>query len=254
MEIDTRSNPFSTSAVGGGELTQATEESMGREDFLKLLMAQLEHQDPLSPVENHEFVAQLATFSSLEQQMVANQRLEELQLAQLSASNAQLASFIGQDVTARGDQVSITGGDVEPLGFVLDESAAAVDITVSDAAGRIVYSGQRTNLSSGSHQEPWPGVDDSGNPLPDGTYTVSIEASDANGDPVSASTLIEGVVTGISFDNGYPELLVGDARIAPADILSIGTPGAPPESGPAAPGPNVPDNPNLPDAGVGVSS
>lgn len=255
MEIDTsQSNPFATSAVGGGELTEATGESMGREDFLKLLMAQLEHQDPLSPVENHEFVAQLATFSSLEQQMVANQRLEELQLAQLSASNAQLASFIGQDVTARGDQISITDGNVEPVGFVLDGNTSEVEITVTDSAGRIVYSGQRANLPAGSHQESWPGVDDAGNPLPDGSYSVSIEATDADGNPVSASTIVEGVVTGISFDNGYPELLVGDARIAPADILSIGTGSAGPLPGPTPPAPTPPDAQPLPGGGIDAGS
>ena len=119
-------NPISTSQdtsragmVGTGSadasLSGATQESMGRDDFLKLLMAQLEQQDPTNPLENHEFVAQLATFSGLEQQIMSNRKLEELQLGQLSASNAQLTGFIGQEIQARGDVLTVTGAGREQI-------------------------------------------------------------------------------------------------------------------------------------------
>lgn len=255
MAIDSNVlSPLQTSSLGAPTdtgLTDATQESMGREEFLKLLMAQLEQQDPMNPVENSEFVAQLATFSSLEQQITTNTRLEELQLTQLSASNAQLASFIGQEVSARGDEISIQGGTVEPIGYNLDANAQTVKMTISDAAGRVVKTIELASQSAGAHQAPWAGVDISGSPLPDGSYTVAIEATNAQGDPINASTVVTGTVTGLSFANGYPELLVGSLRLAPADIISVGGSTELPVPSPSTPQPsNAPIFPaNAPLAG-----
>jgi flagellar basal-body rod modification protein FlgD len=226
MEIGPTSplDPLAASSVGmsGSGLTEATTDTMGRDEFLKLLMAQLEHQDPMNPMENHEFVAQLATFSGLEQQILANQRLQELQLAQMSASNAQLAGFIGKQITAGGEQISLDGKKAAPIGIQLDAPADKVTITVRDAAGKIVYSGERTALSAGQHEITWPGTGANGNPLEAGVYDVEVSASDANGNPVGAAAVVTGIVTGVTFENGYPELLVGDLRVQPAQILSIG--------------------------------
>jgi len=212
----------SSSVGNSGSLSEATQSAMGRDDFLKLLMAQIEYQDPMSPLQNHEFVAQLATFSSLEQQMVSNQRLEDLQLGQMSAANAQLANFIGEDVRARGDTIALEDGESPPIGIELQGEAAAVTITIQDASGTRVAQIERTGLTAGTHDIPWPATDAQGKPLPAGTYRVSIDAKDASGTPVSASTLMSGTVTGVSFENGYPELLIGDRRIQPSQIISIG--------------------------------
>lgn len=251
MEIapTTPLDPVAASSVGtsGTGLTDATTDQMGRDEFLRLLMAQLENQDPMNPMENHEFVAQLATFSGLEQQILANQRLQELQLAQMSASNAQLAGFIGKDITASGEQIALDGKGAAPIGIQLDAPADTVKITVKNAAGKVVYSGERTSMSAGQHQITWPGTDASGNPLPAGTYQVEVSATGAGGSPVSASAIVAGVVTGVTFENGYPELLVGDLRVQPAQILSIGA-----GSGSAAPStPEPPTRPTNPDLGSG---
>ena len=250
MEIapTTTPDPTAASAVGtsgSGLLTDATADQMGRDEFLKLLMAQLEHQDPMSPMENHEFVAQLATFSGLEQQMLANTRLQELQLAQMSQSNAQLAGFIGKEITAGGDQISLDGKKVGPIGIQLGAPADSVTITVKDSNGKTVYTGERTDMAAGDHQITWPGTDKDGNTLPKGVYTVEVTATGSGGAPVDASAVVSGIVTGVTFENGYPELLVGDVRVQPAQILSIGvvdgsttptTPEQEQESDPGTPG------------------
>lgn len=225
MDIDFLSAPPTTPNSGlgvGGGLTQATQSALGREDFLKLLMAQIEYQDPMSPVENHEFVAQLATFSSLEQQVLSNQRLEELQMVQMSTANAQLSSFIGQDIRARGDTLTLDGNGGTPVGFELPSEASSVTITIKDATGQIVGEIDRDQLGAGIHSVPWPGTDTDGNPLPAGQYHLSIRASDPQGNPIAASTIVSGTVKGVSFEHGYPELVVGDHRIPPAQIISVG--------------------------------
>jgi len=203
----------------GGDMASA----LGKQDFLNLLMAQMQHQDPMEPMKDHEFVAQLATFSGLEQQMLANDRLLELQLAQISAGNAQLAGFIGQSVVARGDSITIDTGTPPPVGVQLDAAADAVDVSIRNAAGDVVSTFTAGPLGAGNHELPWSGKDADGNALPPGDYTVTVEAKDESGAAVSASPLLSGIVTGLSFENGYAELVVGDHRIAPADIISVGT-------------------------------
>ena len=82
------------------ELTAMTSKVMDKDDFLNLLITQLQNQDPLNPTDSTEFTAQLAQFSSLEQLNNVNQNLQTLQLYQASINNAQTVSFIGKEVTA----------------------------------------------------------------------------------------------------------------------------------------------------------
>lgn len=196
---------------------------MGRDDFLKLLMAQIEYQDPMDPVKNHEFVAQLATFSSLEQDVLANQRLEELQMVQMSSANAQLSAFIGQDVRAHGDAIELTTEPPGPLGIDLESAAEHVTVTVKDASGAVVAHIERDRMGAGMQNIEWSAVDESGAPLPPGLYQVSVDATDVDGNPVAASTIVSGTVRALSFENGYPELLIGDRRVQPAQIISVGS-------------------------------
>ncbi len=217
-------NPLMQSGLGNaGGLTQATD-ALGRDQFLKLLMVQLENQDPMNPMEDHEFVAQLATFSSLEQAKLTNDRLQELQYQQLSAANTQLGSLIGQTVTASGNRVAVTETSVEPIALHLPDAATDVTVRIKDASGSVVQTLTAQNLSEGTHQLGWAGTDAVGNRLPPGSYEVVVEANDADGNKIAASSLITGTVTGVTFESGYPELLIGDIRVVPAEILSVGTP------------------------------
>jgi flagellar basal-body rod modification protein FlgD len=197
--------------------------ALGKDDFLKLLMAQIQFQDPMQPMADHEFVAQLATFSSLEQQMLSNDRLLQLQLGQLSNGNAELSGFIGKEIVAKGDTLAIGSDGVPSIPAQLDGDASSVTVTVRNADGDVVSTFEAGPQTAGSHELAWSGKDASGNPLPAGNYTVAIEAKDGDGNPVGASALTRGTVTGISFENGFAELLIGSKRVRPADILSVGT-------------------------------
>lgn len=194
---------------------------MGKDEFLKLLTAQLQNQDPMNPLQNHEFVAQLAQFSSLEQQVLTNDSLGQIQMSQMGLANAQLAGFVGKEIIARGDYIHIEGGQAQPIGVELSAPASEVTITVKDETGGTVRVMTRANVGGGVQELGWDGNDGTGKPLPDGRYTIAVEATDAQGNPVQASPLTKGVVDGITFENGYPELLVGLARIIPADIITI---------------------------------
>src|SRR5918995_2871453 len=117
----------SSSGLGAGALTDALggqKEAMGQEAFLKLLVAQLQNQDPLNPQENHEFVAQLAQFSSLEQSIGINDRLDALTLQNQGMQNSQIVALVGKEATVKGDIVTLSGqGAIVPISFTLEDAA-----------------------------------------------------------------------------------------------------------------------------------
>ena len=204
----------------GGSLTNATD-GMGKDQFLQLLTAQLQNQDPLDPQKNHEFVAQLAQFSALEQQISVNENLQMMMLSQSSMANGQLSQLIGKEIVAQGDGINIDGGDAQPFNFELANPAAKVEITVYNQAGQAVATHSYTNVKAGFKSLEWPGYGSDGKHLPDGRYRFEVSATDARGNPVSANAMTRGVVSAVTFERGYPELIVGAARVLPGEIIQI---------------------------------
>ncbi len=106
-----------------GDLTGAISQNMGKEDFLNLLVTQLRYQDPLSPEDPKDFVAQLAQFSSLEQQINSNQNLKDLGEAfeslKTSQNMAQGVALLGKTVKGAGNMLSVTGGKASEASFTL---------------------------------------------------------------------------------------------------------------------------------------
>jgi flagellar basal-body rod modification protein FlgD len=225
MQVDPTS-PLAPS-TGATPLTSATG-ALGKDQFLKLLMTQLQYQDPMNPLEDHEFVAQLAQFSALEQQMLTNDQLAQVQVAQMAFSNAQMAGLIGKEVLAKGDTVDVTPGKAEPVGLQLDAAADSVKITITDADGNVVKTIERSHLTPGTHSIDWVPTGPSGQPLPAGSYHVAVEAKDGAGNSINVTPLVKGIVTGVSFESGNAEIIVdGKARVKPAEIISVSTPTVP---------------------------
>jgi len=113
--------------VDSSTFQTSEDNTLGKDDFLNLLITQLQNQDPLSPMDSTEFSAQLAQFSSLEQLSNVNENLETLLLYQGSLNNSQAVSFIGKTITASGDSVLITDGIPDNIHFELAGDASNAD-------------------------------------------------------------------------------------------------------------------------------
>jgi flagellar basal-body rod modification protein FlgD len=194
-----------------GQLTGAVNKnSMGKEDFLRLLLKQLSHQDPLNPMDSTEFTSQLTQFSSLEQLSNIGKTLDDVLSFQQSTHNAQVTNMIGKSVKVDGNSIDLRGlADVD---YNLLADATQVKLTITDGSGKIVMSRDLGAQVSGSQSVIWDGKDLSGNQLPDGTYSFAIEAADINGNPVSAETSSSGVVTGVYFEDGLTYLVMNGGR------------------------------------------
>jgi flagellar basal-body rod modification protein FlgD len=216
MEIAaTRTNPFATA-----ERAQAPTKELGKDDFLRLLTTQLGNQDPLKPMDNQAFVAQLAQFASVEQLHTLGANLETLLVAQASANQLQVAGLVGKDVLYRADGVDLAAGGSARLAASLP-SRASVVVAIQDASGATVRTLALGPREAGPLEIDWDGRSDGGEPMPAGHYTVAVTATAPDGTPVAVDARARGRVTGAAFGADGPLLLVGGSRVQLSDILEI---------------------------------
>jgi flagellar basal-body rod modification protein FlgD len=216
-----------TSALTGVSTSPSTASSqtgtsaLGQDTFLKLLTTQLQNQDPSNPVSNEEFVAQLATFSQLEELQGISGGLDSLYMVNTSMNNAAMTSLMGQTVVARSDTFHYDGEGSQSVHYDADGSATAATLTISDSDGHVVWSGDMGALESGEGEYAWDGKDMNGNALPEGDYTFSVSATDSNGESVDVQGLIVGEIDQMSFEDGSASPTVDGVDIALSDIVRL---------------------------------
>jgi flagellar basal-body rod modification protein FlgD len=215
-----------TSAVGSAaDILRDPTRVLGKDDFLRLLTVQLQNQDPMSPVQNEDFIAQLAQFSSLEQLENINSNLQsgidlDLILTQV-LNNTAAAGLIGKTVVADGGSVYLGDSGSSKINFDLDGVADHVVIRITDESGTVIRTLTQDDLPAGRGNITWDGDDDQGNRAAAGSYKVEVEAYDPEDNPVTVSSLIVGEITGVRFEDGEARLVVDGQEIGIGDILEI---------------------------------
>ena len=203
----------------GSSSTEAGE--LDKNAFLNLLVTQLQHQDPLSPLDSTQFTAQLAQYSSLEQLSNVNDNLAILQIYQASINNSQAVGFIGKTVKSLGNSVYLEE-DVSPkMHFELDEKAQEVSIYIYDSSGDLVKIVECESLEAGDQSIVWNGTDDEGDALPEGSYSFEVQASGADGGKVGATTYMIERVTGVTFEDSVTYLLAGNLKIPVSNVVEV---------------------------------
>ena len=213
-------NPTSSTTTTGG-IAATGDSTLGKDDFLQILVAQLQAQDPLAPMEGQEFASQLAQFSSLEQLTNVNGNLEASQAFDVAMSNNSAIALIGKNVDAPGDTIDLKAGEVESLSFSLDGDATDVSIDIFDSTGAKVSSIDLGAQSKGLREYVWSGTDSSGALLPAGNYTFSITASDSVGNFVPTETYAAGLVTDVIFEDGQAYAIVNGQKLAVNEISKV---------------------------------
>ncbi|HOF73181.1 MAG: flagellar hook assembly protein FlgD [Deltaproteobacteria bacterium] len=205
------------SAAGAASATPTTSgrNVIGKDEFLKMLIAQLKNQDPLNPLDGTAFTAQLAQFSSLEQLQNINTQLGSFTRQQQSLSGSQAVSLIGKEVLARGNTVQAAGSPVA-LSYQLAGDAAEGMVRIYNAAGEFVDALSFRNQKQGLNTLTW-----SPPSSLSGVCTYEVIATDRAGRAVGADTLVQGEVTGVNYRDGAVTLSVGGREIAYGDVVSV---------------------------------
>ena len=194
---------------------------MGKEDFLTLLVAQLQHQDPLNPSESTEFTAQLAQFSSLEQLQNIDGTLNGFEVYQSTLNNIQSSGFIGKTVTASGSMFGVKGANPDPIRFDLENDADNVYIQIYDNYGSFVTDVQSGARQAGEQQVAWDGRDSNGTAVADGTYDFTVMAMKTDGAVVNSTSYTTGIVTGVDYKTGGTNLLINGREVPISSVIRI---------------------------------
>jgi flagellar basal-body rod modification protein FlgD len=221
---NTTSSTSSTSnSSSSGTLTGGVQ--MGKEDFLKLLTTQLRYQNPLSPEDPKDFVAQLSQFSSLEQLINLNTKLEDSSKNAIALQNSvqlgQGVALLGKEVKAQGNSFTVSGGKAGDMSFILGANAASSTVKIYNSGGVLVRTIDLGAKNAGEVQVNWDGKDGSGNTAADGTYRFQVEAKDAKGKSLDTASYISGTVEEVLQDANKVYLKVNGRLVTLDSILSI---------------------------------
>ncbi len=197
--------------------------ALGKDEFLRLLVAQLRDQDPLSPMEADELAVQLAQFSSVEQLMNLNERIAELgafdsALAEMVSASAAVG-LLGKDVTAVTDRISLDGSGQAPIDVDVRGAGGVAIARIVDASGVELATLPLGPLAPGRQTVDFGALDQR---LPPGTYRFEIEVDDGSGTISPAVGVVQGKVTGVRYVEGGPVLVVGSMELPLASVIEVG--------------------------------
>lgn len=217
--VDSITNTTSnaTNRIGAGSTMLAS----NFETFLTLLTSQLKNQDPLSPVDSNQFTAQLTQMAGVEQQLLTNDLLKGLLAAQGGGGLAGAANYIGKEATAAWSATKFTDGGAT-WSYELASNAASATLEVVDGAGKVVWTGDAPDRTTGVHDFTWNGVASSGNAGQEGeVYSLRVVAKDAAGQALDAQVLTRGRITGVEMYDGEPYLTVGNSILPLSTVIAL---------------------------------
>lgn len=216
-------------------------QQIGKTEFLTLLVAQLQNQDPLNPQDPTEFTAQLAQYSSLEQQFIMNEHLAKMSESSVDVQRLTALSLIGKEVVAESGDLTLTpSADAElskrlgytpgvldgRLGYRLESTATEIELNIFNDQKTLVATVKAPPAAGGDHFVDWDGKGFSGNLLPAGSYTVEVKAKNAaatgkDTSEVNASSILRGTVTGVEIGAAGNELMTTVGAVSQGAVSNI---------------------------------
>ena len=189
------------------------------DQFMNLLVTQLQNQDPLDPMDPNEFTSQLVQFASVEQQIAANSNLEQMLDLQQTSLLGTVVGYIGKQIEVSGTDMPLENGSATAH-YELSAKSDSTTITVTNRAGKTVFF-RNGEVDAGRHAFTWDGKDTLGFQQDDGTYKITVTALDSEGEAIDVAHTVTGTVTGVSNDGGTAVLSLGEADYDVDDVLAV---------------------------------
>lgn len=190
--------------------------------FLKLLTTQLQNQDPLNPTDATTYTQQLVSYSQVEQQIKTNSQINSLIEATKANNNssAGLLNYLGHYVKVDGGNFALQDGTAH-MSYELTSAASNVAVEIYDSTGKKV-AGYQGAGGSGLKKLSWDGIDNNGDQLPDGLYSIKINATDVDGNPIGVKNQASyGKVTGIEKSASGNLLFIGNTSVDEGKVTNI---------------------------------
>lgn len=205
-----------TSSSSGSSSTSGSKSSTGnattdlQNTFLKLLVTQLQNQDPTNPMDSSQMTSQLAQINTVTGISQLNTSLTSLSSQLAAGQSAQTSLLIGQNVLVPGNTATVSSGSSTGFGVTLSQAVSDLKITIKDTSGNVVNTVDLGAQAAGTVPVGWKPTDSSGNTLPDGTYTISAQGTTSTGTSSAgiATLTSQQVVSVVQQSSGKPGLLL----------------------------------------------
>lgn len=199
--------PLGTNVQASDSLSQLSEDY---DRFMTLLVAQIQHQDPLEPMDGTEFISQIATLTQVEQSVQTNSQLESLRSSLAIEGALYETALIGVSVTVPSDAIELTD-EGAVFSYELADDSTGVTGIITDSQGKLV---RRIEDMPGDgkkiHDIGWDGLDDQGNPVATGAYTISLSSDDEAG---GYNTFMTSKVTSLEYLGGEKKLRLENGNL-----------------------------------------
>ncbi len=209
-------SPISSQQTSSGTSSSS---AISTNDFLHLLLSEMQNQDPMNATSVTDFMNQLTSYANFTEQASINSSMSSLAGSFSSLVTLNSVNYIGHTVEAKNNTALLSNGSAT-FGYSLSAASTNVTVTIKDGSGNTVWTGSGPG-DQGSNTVTWDGKDSDGNQLPDGQYTVSVTGTDAAGNSVVNYSTITGVVTGIDTSTSTPALLVNGVPVSAANIIAV---------------------------------
>lgn len=210
----------SSATSSTSSVTSAVSSGISSNDFLSLLVSELQNQDPLNATSTTDFINQLTSYANFDQQQSINANMTSLASSFGSLVTLNSVNYIGHTVEAKSNTATLSNGSAT-YGYTLNSAAANVAISIQDSSGNTVWSGTGSG-NAGANSFTWDGKNSSGTQLSDGgQYTMSVTATDSAGTSVYGYTTITGTVTGIDTSTSTPALTIDGVSVSAANIIAV---------------------------------
>jgi flagellar basal-body rod modification protein FlgD len=201
------------------ETSKAPTNELGADDFMSLMIAQMQNQNPMDPMDNGDFIAQLAQFSASSGIQDLNTSFTSLSTSLQSYQALQASGLVGRSVLISSDSAAL-GADGSVEGMVnLEASTNQLTLGIYDQNGTLVRRVYMGMQSAGTVPFSWDGVGDDGNMVPEGVYELRAEAM-VNGDMTAMETLVYCDVDSVSLSS-HGGVLLNLAGVGTADLSKV---------------------------------
>jgi flagellar basal-body rod modification protein FlgD len=215
----TASSISSSASQSGSTTNAASGLTQNFNTFLTLLTTQLQNQDPLSPLDTNQFTQQLVSFSQVEQQINTNSNLQQLIALQGAGESISALPLVGQNIEYNSATAPLSNGQANFV-YSLPSATSATALSVVNSNGQVVYT-QQGDTTAGSHAFNWDGKTNTGVQLPDGNYTLQIQAVGASGSAVTPSIASIGTVQAVGVENGTATFTVNGMSVPLNELVTV---------------------------------
>ena len=205
-------NEIQSKYGGKEEKMREAKKSLGKDDFLKIMLTQLSHQDPTKPMEADKMATEMAQMTSVEQLQNVNKAIENLANKSTALDKLTMAGLIGKSVTIDRNRFPHQQDSRETLNFTLPEDAKSVKATIVAESGETIFEKDLGVQKAGENSFLWDGKKLNTIPAKAGNYTLHIEARGVNEKPIIPTTQVKTQVVGVNFEGSDAVLLCGNPQ------------------------------------------